>query len=264
MSARAPSAARIENLLRAIRNRGARAALISWAALAMLSGACGSSGAASDGGAKGDADAGPFPPACTKQVVTKTGSEPYVITDFSSSTDGKNVSWGFSGDTAFSGFSFAYPDAVVSDVSTGVWHLAGTVGDYSGFALGFSCAVDASMFTGVSFTIKGDAGATGRLIMEVGTSPNDVNEATGPGSHGKCVPKADRYDGTCASPRLDVSVTGTVNAVKLKWSDFKGGAPQASVSPDSITQLVWRFDWIAGATPFPVDITIDDVVFTVD
>lgn len=261
MAALASSAARFEN---ASRNRDARAAFLSLAALAALASACGSSGAASDAGSNGDAADGPFPPACTKQVVTKSGSDPYVITDFSSSTNGTSVSWGFAGDTVFSGFSFTYPDAIVSNVSTQEWHLSGTVADYSGFALGFSCAVDASMFTGVSFTIKGDAGATGRLVMEVTTSPDDVNEMMGAGSHGKCIPKGDRYDGTCLSPRVNVPVTGTVNAVKLKWADFKGGAPQDSVSSNSISSLVWRFDWIAGATPFPVDITIDDVAFTTD
>ena len=257
MAVPARIATQFEIPLRVIGPRGARAALISWAALAALASACGSSSSAPDGG-------GLSPPACTKQIVTKSGAEPHLITDFSSSTDGKNIAWGFGGDTVFSGFSFTYPAAIVSDVSTGVWHLTGTVGDYSGFALGFSCAVDASMFTGVSFSIKGDAGATGRLMMEVGTSPDDVNEATGAYSHGTCVPKTDRYDGTCQSPRVAVSVTGTANTVKLKWSDFKDGAPQASVSPDSITGIMWRFDWIGGATPFPVDVTLDDVMFTAE
>jgi hypothetical protein len=264
MATRAPSAARSESPSRASASRSARAALVSWAALASLAGACGSSGSAGDAGIKGDADGGPFPPACTKQMVTKTGTEPYLITEFGNSTNGKDISWGFGGDTAFSGFSFAYPDAIVSDMSTGEWHLSGTVGDYSGFALGFSCAVDASMFTGISFSIRGDAGATGRLIMEVGTSPDDVNEAAGAASFGQCIPKTGRYDGTCLTPKLDLPVTGTLNTVKLKWSDFKGGAPQPSVSSNSISGLAWRFDWITGATPFPVDVTIDDVMFTVE
>lgn len=268
MAARALSAAHVQNSWRAVGTKGARAALMSiscsWTVLVVLASACGSSSSTPDAGPKGDASDGPFPPACTKQVVTKTGSEPYVIANFSGSTDGKTISWGFGSDTAFSGFSFSYPDAIVSDLSAEEWHLTGTVADYAGFALGFSCAVDASMFTGVSFTIKGDAGATGRLVMEVATSPNDVNGVMGAPSHGKCIPETGPYDGTCLSPKVDVPVTGTLNPVKLRWSDFKGGAPQPSVSADSITQLVWRFDWIAGATPYPVDITVDDVTFTAD
>ena len=259
-------AGRFGKPFRAPLKKATRPALLSWALLAVAASACGSSGGNSnDAGPMGDgASTGLFPPACTKQVVPKTGDQPYVISDFASSTDGKTVSWGFSSDGAFSGYSFSYPDALVSDMSTMAWHLSGTVGDYAGFAFGFSCAVDASMFTGISLSVKGDAGATARLIMSVGTSPNDVNEAAGAPSFGKCVPKTNRYDGTCQSPKVDVSVTSTMNVVKYKWSDFKAGAPQASVSADSITGIVWIFDWIAGATPFPVDVTIDDVAFTVD
>jgi hypothetical protein len=217
-------------------------------------------GDAADGGA-GD---GLSPTACMKQMVPKTPGQPFIISDFSA-PEGNKVSWGYSGETTFSGYSFLYPEpAIVSDMSMGAWHLSGTVGDYSGFALGFSCAVDASMFTGISFTIKGDPGATGRLVMSVGTSPDDINGIMGAPSWGTCVPKTSQYDGTCLAPHADVSVTATANTVKIKWADLKGGAPQASVSPNSLSGIVWIWDWVAGATPFATDITIDDVAFTVD
>jgi hypothetical protein len=242
-------------------------AFISWAVLAAAVSACGSSGGnANDAGGTGGAggSSGLFPTACTKQVVPKDGTTSFVVGDFATSSDDTSVSWGFGSDTTFSGYSFRYPDAIVSDMSADNWHLTGMVSTYSGFALGFSCAVDASMFTGISFSVKGDAGATGRLVMSVGTSPDDVNMATAAPSWGKCVPKTNQYDGTCQSPKVDVPVTTTVNTFKVKWADLKGGAPQASVTAASLSGIVWTFDWIDGATPFPVDVTLDDVVFTVD
>jgi hypothetical protein len=253
----------------ALSKRWPGAALVSCAALALATAACsGGSSTPNDGGDGGGGDAGNglSPPVCKKQVVTKTGSTAYVINDFAVPTsDGKGISWGYSDDMVFSGYSYSYPDMViVSDVTTGAWHLTGTVGNYSGFAVAFSCAADAAMFTGISFSIKGDAGATGRLVMNVGTSPDDVNGATAATSWGKCVPKTSQYDGTCLSPHVDVPVTTTANTVKVKWADLKGGAPQASVSPDSLSSIVWVWDWVAGATSYPVDITLDDLVFTVD
>jgi hypothetical protein len=247
-------------------NQWARLALISWTPLALFAGACGGgSDKASDAGSTKDADAGGLlPTACTKQEVTK-GSQPYLISDFSTSADGKTVSWGFTGGTMFSGYSFSYPDTIVSDTTGGAWHLTGTVNTYSGFALGFSCAVDASMFTGISFSIKGNPGpSTGGLTLSVGTSPDDVNEAVGAPSWGTCVPKTGRYDGTCQSPKANVSVIAEAATVKVKWADLKSGAPQDSVSANSISGIVWIWDWVDGATPFPTDITVDDVAFTVD
>ena len=249
--------------------RCASVTLFSWAALAVVTGACGGGSSSSkDAAVTPDSGGGDGLSAatCMKQMVPKTPGQPFIINDFSmpDATNTK-VSWGYSGETVFSGFSFVYPQpGIVSDMAGGAWHLTGTIGDYSGFSLGFSCAVDASMFTGISFTIKGDAGTTGRLIMSVGTSPDDINGVMDAPSWGKCVPKTGPYDGTCQSPRADVSVTGTANTVKIKWADLKGGAPQASVSPDSLSGIVWIWDWVAGATPFATDITIDDIAFTVD
>jgi hypothetical protein len=244
------------------RHLASRAALILCAAAALTAGACGSDGGEKAGDAGTKVDGGLFPPACTKQVVPKTAN---IINDFSNAPDGKKVSWGYGGGDQFSGFSYQYQEpAITTDMTTGAWKVGGMVNTYSGFGFGFSCAVDASMFTGVSFNIKGDVGTSGHLTMTVATSPNDVNMEKDAESFGTCVPKTSMYDGTCQAPMADVSVTETANTVKLKWADFKRGAPQASVSPDSISRMAWAFDWTDGAVPFPVDVTIDDVVFTID
>lgn len=238
----------------------ARTALVSWSALAVATGACGGGGgSANDAGTGGDAGA-----LCTKQVVMKTAGMSKVIADFATSADMMKVSWGYSSPTDFSGYSYTYPPALVSAMSADGWHVTGTVADYAGMALGFSCAVDASMFTGISFSVKGNVGETGELVMAVATSPNDVKKDKDAAAWGQCVPVNSEYDGTCLAPRVDVPVTTTLNTIKVKWADLKGGAPQASVSPNSLSSIVWTFDWVAGANPYPVDVTIDDVVFTVD
>jgi hypothetical protein len=34
------------------------------------------------------------------------------------------------------------------------------------------------------------------------------------------------------------------------------------VNPAQIWQFQWDFDWAEGGTPFPVDVTLDDVTLT--
>jgi hypothetical protein len=46
----------------------------------------------------------------------------------------------------------------------------------------------------------------------------------------------------------------------VTWADFTGGAPSAGVDPSEIWQFQWDFDWADGTTPFPVDVTLDDVM----
>lgn len=247
------------------------------AALALLGTACGSSnagptdGKAPDASTDKNADAGLYPAACTASMILKTNdlngvAAPFVLADFTYAVGAVDMfGWGDYSPGSFSGYSYTYPTGnITQDISGSSWHISGTVSDYSGIGLGFICQNDASMFTGVSFTIKGNPGSTGQMLLSMGTAANDVNKIDGSSSLGRCVPAATEYDGTCLSPRVTVPVSTAVATIKLKWADFKGGKPRDSVDPKEISSLAWAFDWIAGATPFPVDVTIDDIVFTVD
>jgi hypothetical protein len=131
------------------------------------------------------------------------------------------------------------------------------VSDYSGFGLGFnydnSHNVDASAYSGVQFRIKGNVGASGTLTLAVQNGPD-----SGP-SFSAC----ETCTGGCSDPKKTFSVTPDGATVSLKWSDFQGGAPRPGVDPKQLIGLIWYFAWTgAGATPYAVDITVDDVKFT--
>lgn len=205
----------------------------------------------------------------------------------------------------FSGGEFIYPNGtqmypLTSDTSMGNFHVTGTVGTYSG--VGFywgpnitACAtaatdastcpacneVDLSMFDGITFSIKGSAPATigaNIVLFSVATAADDVSDAyanahkanasdpdQGP-SFARCTPAANANDGTCAAPGFNVTITDTAQTVNVKWSDLKGGKPQASVDPTQITGIRWIMPTPPGAgtaspTTYDLDLTIDDFGF---
>jgi hypothetical protein len=191
----------------------------------------------------------------------------------------------FGGSGFFEGGTYSYPNApgdpysVNSDISTGEWHLSGTIGTYSGFGLYFQGCnrVDASDYLGISFSIRGNVEVGGSITFNVGTSSNDVsflwvnsqptppNPLSGPNS-GRCLPAANPFDGTCASPAFTVPVTATETTIEVLWADLAGGAPAASPDPAEITGINWSFPAPAGAgTPTPTtyaaEVFIDDLTF---
>ncbi|MES1171955.1 MAG: hypothetical protein ABUL77_01850 [Bacteroidota bacterium] len=208
-----------------------------------------------------------FPPACTVTKLDATfdangAPAPYPLADFGSANP---FSWGPWSDGIFSGSAYTYPSGtVLQDGADGTWHVTGMVGDYAGIGMTFNCQIDVSLYTGVSFTIKGNAGSTSQMLLAVGTAPDDVNKSAAAESHGRCLPAASEYDGTCLAPRASVSVSAAAATLKYKWADFKGGKPSDSVDPKAISRLAWSFDWVPGITPYAVDVTIDDIVFTID
>jgi hypothetical protein len=165
----------------------------------------------------------------------------------------------------FSG-AYAYPDAgdtcapsttpLTRSLAGGQLHVTGTVGTYSGFGTWMEqCHIDMSAFSGISFRIGGDAGPTGtvqlRVFEQANTAPIDCRPM-----RGTCA------DATCSPATFAVTVPATPAVVTVAWDDFTGGAPSATVNPAQIWQFQWDFDWAEGGTPFPVDVTLDDVTLT--
>jgi hypothetical protein len=185
------------------------------------------------------------------------------------------------------GSEFVYPTAgnwpVTSDVSGGNWHMtaANGIGDYSGFGLYFdNCShVDASAYSGISFTISGSVLPPGGIVtMNVATLDDQIAAswllthggtpaATDPG---RCIPTSatatNQYNQSeCASPAFVVNITATPTKVTIPWASFTTGKPMG-VLPGNITGISWFFPPPTGAgtttpTPYPVDITIDDLSF---
>jgi hypothetical protein len=184
--------------------------------------------------------------------------------------DPEGISFGYDADppTVASGYSFRYPDSLVSDVTGGAWHVSGSVAAYSGLVINFVCAADASEFSGVSFKISGNAGESGSLKFVVAHGANSWldPEAAEP-SASRCMSE-NQYSGMCAESFATVEVTEAEQTVTLTWADLKGGKPEASPNPKEIMALRWIFDWdeTKNGSPetnaYDVDITIDDVTFT--
>jgi hypothetical protein len=191
--------------------------------------------------------------------------------------------------TTFSGSEYVYPTSgdwvITSDVTNSSWHITGTVGTYSGFGLSFdSCSrLDASAYSGISFTLGGTVGAAGTaantITMGIGTLPDTiaaswldthgVDGGTGTVPPGACVPTSgtNQYSQTtCADPTEVIAVPATPALQSLTWASFTGGKPMPVVPSDILT-VYWFFPPPAGAgtatpTTYAVDITIDNLAFT--
>jgi hypothetical protein len=132
--------------------------------------------------------------------------------------------------------------------------VTGTVGTYSGFGTWLEqCHVDMSDFSGISFRIGGDPGPTGTLQLRAFTKTNSPEVECRP-ERGTCT------EATCSPATYTVTVPSSPTVVTVTWADFTGGAPSAGVDPSEIWQFQWDFDWADGTTPFPVDVTLDDVM----
>jgi hypothetical protein len=212
-----------------------------------------------------------------------------VITNFTytpsdaGTADTTAVRFGSSG-TLQGGESF-YPGAgstfpLTSDVTQSNWHITGTVGDYSGFALYFDSGstpcdrVDASQFKGISFTISGSVPHGSAITMGVGTV-KDTPSGTwmlNPGGKttakatdvGSCTPTSGNqyYHPGCGDPTTQIPITAAPVPQNVTWADLTGGTPVGSPDPSGITSIYWFFPWTGSTdTSYAVDITIDNLAF---
>lgn len=217
-----------------------------------------------------------------------------LITDFTFSADAGVPDGGapprFGDDsTVLSGGGTTYantPGTInVSDISQGNWHIQGNVANYAGFSLyiddivvsGKQCnMIDASKFTGISFTIWGTT-ADNPISMAMGIvddTPSyswfksiNATVMTPPTPAGACIPNsggAQYYHPGCSdptAPAFKITSTTTPQTVTFHWTDFVGGDCKANVDPTQIVTIAWQFAWSMGATPYAVDIHIDDLKF---
>jgi hypothetical protein len=180
---------------------------------------------------------------------------------------------------------------VTSDTSGGDWHIKLDVANYAGFSLYFDdisvgnmpCnMVDATGFTGISFTLWGDT-AGNPITMAMGIVDDTPTAswfqsigvtftAGSPLPAGSCIPNANgmQYyhpgcgDPTAAAFTIPSTATSAATAknISLKWTDFVNGACMPNVIPDQIVSVSWQFAWSASSTPYTADIHIDNLAFT--
>ena len=139
---------------------------------------------------------------------------------------------------------------------------AGTGGDmypYSGFVVyinGPAC-VDATTYTGVQFSIKGDVGTCGLVF-----SFNDAE-------HGSMSTDEPRFTGPSGSysPQKSLTVTTTAATVMVPFADptFVNGSPSVAtvpVDPKTLTGVQWQLTNSSTSTASCMgSITIDEVKF---
>jgi len=256
--------------------------------------ASGSGGAATTGTGGASVD-------CNPPVVTQcTGTPPSaaLISDFDSATGSATpAAFGTWGQSIYGG-PYVYPNVVTNpgscaappshypltqDFNGGTWNIQGTVGEFSGGGLWWeclanatttlsyaaACTIDASAYTGISFTISGDAGpavggaTTGSISFSVATPATmkvSLDSSGNPKNCGACTAA------TCGSG-ASVPVSDTATPVTLTWADL------GVTTPNAISGIGFSFTnpcSLNGGyatspctpTPFPVNITIDDLQFT--
>jgi len=205
------------------------------------------------------------------------------------------ISFGAYGDQLYGG-TYVYPTSCTDtcvlssapsatplsqDLSMGNWHITGTVGNYSGFGLYINQRtapvdpmtgtapytgipyhfIDASAYSGLKFTISGNAGPSGSVtaVMQsratTGPTASTVNDLfPSPGrvnsTCGTCPPPAT----ACGNLEVAVPVTATPTPVTITWA--QAGIPD----PAAFMSISWRFLFTAGTT-YPVDLVVDDIEF---
>jgi hypothetical protein len=153
------------------------------------------------------------------------------------------------------------PHPILSEMRDNQWRVTGTLGSYSGFGLWYNCTVggniypvcilDLSAFSGIQFSVHGDPGPTGTLVLQMRTAddtpaPTDPNTS----SCGSC-------QGTCAFASKSVAVTGARTTVTVLWTELAGGAPHP-FDPRQVTGIEWQFPY-AGTGTYPIDVVVDDI-----
>jgi hypothetical protein len=199
------------------------------------------------------------------------------ISDFTfAGGDTANVYFGAESDLR--GGTFFYPsgpNALTSDVTGGDWHIQGRVDGVSGFGLYSSgCTqMDAAAYGGIEFSAWGSIADGGGLFFFVGTAANQISHAwlnnnkpsadtpDEPTNLGRCVPVANRYDGTCSEPRTEISLTPSPTTLQVSWRDLIAGCPEATVNSREVISIAWYFPQ-SPAGAYDVDIHIDNLRFT--
>jgi hypothetical protein len=201
---------------------------------------------------------------------------PALITDFETATAPDATQVRFGGNGVLSGGGSVW-GGLASEVVAGTWHISGTVTDYAGFNFYIdNCTpINASAYKGLSFTLSGGATNQGTPVTLGMSTINDTPSAawliskgdtqakeTDPGT---CTPTSGNgryYHPGCADPSKSIDVPTAATPVSVLWTDLTGGQPDVSPKPDQIIAMYVNLPWTgSGATPYPADLTIDNLSF---
>jgi hypothetical protein len=185
-----------------------------------------------------------------------------------------------SGTGTLTGGEAYYPNsganAITVDVKGSSYHVTGTVGDYTGFALYFDGCdhLNLSAFKGIQFTVSAVTPPPGNVMtFGVGTIDDKASAAwmiqngsttSKETDSGRCTPTAQTgnqyYHPGCTDPTIQIPITATATPQPVPWANLTGGVPVATVNPSEITTIYWYFPWSgSGAAQYPIDFTLDDL-----
>lgn len=156
---------------------------------------------------------------------------------------------------------YAYPDALVPTAGEFLG-VDGTITTYAGMGVWFAGCIDASKFSGLRFTLSGNAGPTGAVQFYLVTNRDkDVNVDD---SVGACLPTdpADPWP-SCHPPGVRLEVSQTPSVQTVLWQDLADGAPTATTDGSDILSLQWSFVWSDSSSSYPANLTVDNLEFFV-
>jgi len=170
----------------------------------------------------------------------------------------------FGGMEGLKGGTFSYQAGALTYTTTDkALEVKGNIANYDGFGIYFNSCTDASAYTGVSFTVKGSVGTTGKMNFSFQTNADQGIDTVN--MHGTC-PTADLSNdyNDCHFAQYQFPVTATATTVTIHFNDTQSvpGLPVAAVDGKDLLGLQWSFAW-AGMTDtaYDADVTIDDVMF---
>jgi hypothetical protein len=123
---------------------------------------------------------------------------------------------GAAGDGGAAGAGACEATGLTEDLTGSNWHVVGRVNGAAAFAIGVPCAIDASSFSGIEFTIKGTAGTPSELRVEVGFAGDTL------GSRDVADPRFGTCEYDCASPGVVIPVTADETVVRLPGPRARG------------------------------------------
>jgi hypothetical protein len=198
-------------------------------------------------------------------AITCAGKKPAgnLITEFADLVPNATNAGQYTFTLGVPGGTFAYQKGVLTVTDMGkALNVKGKINGYDGFGIYTTDCTDASAYTGVSFSIKGNVGTSGTLNFRVQT---DADMAVDPvNKKGSCKVPAGTTDTypLCHPSSKDIMVTADAKTIEVKFADLAGGVPVAAVSGKDIVGFEWAFTWTgAGATEYDADVTIDDLKF---
>jgi hypothetical protein len=230
----------------------------------------GGSSSTGTGGSSSTGTGGASANACGPAGTGTTSPAPGdLITDFSdvSGDAGAKIMFGSTSGIPGGVVTFQNPASTAGSASVSSGALtysatvsaAGTGADmypYSGFVVYFNgpACLDASQYTGVQFSIKGDVGTCGLVF-----SFNDAEHGAPNADDPRAVGPAGSY-----SPQFSIAsmVTSSAATVMVPFTGPTGGSPMSAPDPMNLTGVQWQFSNSSTATdPCMGSITVDDIKF---